>query len=66
MAIIGDFSAVEPTQVSKDALNKLLSCGKAAGYLSDDYVITSDQTMAGNALYGMLVRCGGLCVDKRR
>ncbi|KAK2162139.1 hypothetical protein LSH36_103g06087 [Paralvinella palmiformis] len=63
VALIGDFSKIEPSQASQDALNSLIVCGKESDKLATGAQMTTGAQMAGKAFYNLLVRCNGLCVE---
>ncbi|KAK2139410.1 hypothetical protein LSH36_1807g00000 [Paralvinella palmiformis] len=52
--VIGDFTKLEPSQASQNALKNVISCGQEAEVLSRSADITTDPEMKGNAFFEMI------------
>ena len=62
--MIGDFNKSEPSEAALNALKKLITCGQSAGALSRDFDVSTTPEISGQALFDMIKRCNGLCVDE--
>jgi len=61
--MIGDFTKVEPSQESQNALKNLITCGQANMQILKDFELVVDPDMSGQAFFNMIERCNGLCRD---